>query len=265
MIPHVQVNLYQEGVAADGVTPTLTLVDHTETTSFDDWAQGFRKDVNGNPIHAADGTSYLPNISCPGQTKNDAGTISDPFYYALQDQPSYLDLYGNSTRYRAPSTVRQPVHPCRTTRSSSATTACITGTSCSRRRMTACTASPASPRWIRRPASPPAPTARSAPPNPSHSTDPYRFGTPMLPAGKYVVEVVVPPGYELVKEEDKNILIGDNFIAPATQQFGGLGPSSSCPTRPRLAPLTTPTTPRTPPTAWVAPRFPATKLIPASR
>ncbi len=45
----------------------------------------------------------------------------------------------------------------------------------------------------------------------------------MLPAGKYVVEVVPPPGYEIVKEEDKNILIGDNFIAPVTQQFGGLG------------------------------------------
>src|SRR4029077_5965713 len=44
-----------------------------------------------------------------------------------------------------------------------------------------------------------------------------------LPAGKYVVEVVVPPGYQLVKEEDKNILIGDNYIAPVTQQFGGLG------------------------------------------
>ena len=48
-------------------------------------------------------------------------------------------------------------------------------------------------------------------------------GLPMLPAGKYVVEVVVPPGYELVKEEDKNILIGDNYIAPVTQQFAGLG------------------------------------------
>jgi hypothetical protein len=45
----------------------------------------------------------------------------------------------------------------------------------------------------------------------------------MLPAGKYVVEMVVPPGYELVKEEDKNILIGDNYIAPVTQQFAGLG------------------------------------------
>ena len=41
--------------------------------------------------------------------------------------------------------------------------------------------------------------------------------------GKYVVEVVPPPGYEIVKEEDKNILIGDNFIAPATVQFAGLG------------------------------------------
>ena len=47
----------------------------------------------------------------------------------------------------------------------------------------------------------------------------------ILPQGKYVVEVVVPPGYELVKEEDKNILIGDSFIAPATvgAQFIGLG------------------------------------------
>ncbi len=48
-------------------------------------------------------------------------------------------------------------------------------------------------------------------------------GTPMLPSGKYVVEVVPPPGYEIVKEEDKNILIGDNFIAPVTVQFPGLG------------------------------------------
>src|SRR5206468_11037183 len=70
-------------------------------------------------------------------------------------------------------------------------------------------------------------TACIANPSSTDSTspdyDPYRAGTPMLPDGKYVVEVVVPPGYELVKEEDKNILIGDNFIAPVTQQFGGLG------------------------------------------
>ncbi len=47
-------------------------------------------------------------------------------------------------------------------------------------------------------------------------------GVTPLPAGKYVVEVIPPSGYELVKEEDKNILIGDAWVAPVTQQFGGL-------------------------------------------
>ena len=40
-VPHVKVNLYQEGTAPDG-TETLKLVDTTTTTSWDDWAQGFR-------------------------------------------------------------------------------------------------------------------------------------------------------------------------------------------------------------------------------
>ena len=54
LVPHVKLNLYKEDVAADGVTQTLTLVDHTETSSFDDWAQGFRSDD-------------IPNMNCPGQ------------------------------------------------------------------------------------------------------------------------------------------------------------------------------------------------------
>ena len=33
-----------------------------------------------------------------------------------------------------------------------------------------------------------------------------------LPAGKYVVKVVVPNGYQLVKEEDKNVDFGDEYI-----------------------------------------------------
>jgi len=45
----------------------------------------------------------------------------------------------------------------------------------------------------------------------------------MLPAGKYVVEAVMPPGFEIVKEEDKNILMGDIYVAPVSQQFAGLG------------------------------------------
>ena len=54
------------------------------------------------------------------------------------------------------------------------------------------------------------------------STD-WNYGQPVLPPGKYVVEMIVPPGYELVKEEDKNILMGDSYVAPATQEFAGLG------------------------------------------
>src|SRR6202035_4172718 len=38
LVPNVTINLYQEGFAADGVTPTLTMVDHTTTSSWDAWA-----------------------------------------------------------------------------------------------------------------------------------------------------------------------------------------------------------------------------------
>lgn len=45
-----------------------------------------------------------------------------------------------------------------------------------------------------------------------------------LPTGKYVVEVVLADGYEIVKEEDKNVLNGDAWLTPdATNQFAGLG------------------------------------------
>jgi hypothetical protein len=45
-----------------------------------------------------------------------------------------------------------------------------------------------------------------------------------LKAGKYIVEVVPPVGYEIVKEEDKNILIGDAWTptGTTTTQFAGL-------------------------------------------
>ena len=37
-----------------------------------------------------------------------------------------------------------------------------------------------------------------------------------LPAGKYVVKIIVPPGYKLQKEEDKNVDFGDSYVP---QQF----------------------------------------------
>jgi hypothetical protein len=196
LVAHVTVNLYQEGVAADGVTTTLKLVDTTQTSSWDDWVQGFRSDGK-------------PSMNCPGQQGN-----SDPFFYALANQPQYLDWYNaqhnggtlHSLPYSSQYKCYDGMHTWNQLQPApydgkysfpsvtgiDPTTGKPTGTNC-----TACV------------------------PNPD-ATDKFRAGLPMLPPGKYVVEVVVPPGYELVKEEDKNILIGDNFIAPAAVQFPGL-------------------------------------------
>src|SRR5664279_4626955 len=196
-VPNVTINLYQEGFAADGVTPTLKKVDSTVTSSWDDWAQGFRSD-------------HIPNMNCPGQDP------SDTFLYTMTNQPNYLDWYNSQHggpavttlpnnaqfkcydgmhnwnqlqpapydgAYKFPSIFdRNP-----TTGVATGGTGSITGTNC-----TICVADP---------------------------TD----GTPMLPAGKYVVEMIVPPDYELVKEEDKNILLGDTYDGPVTAEFGGFG------------------------------------------
>ena len=75
-VPGVTINLYQEGTAPDGST-SLTLVDTTKTSSWDDWAQGFRSDGN-------------PNMNCPGQGR-DTGTDADLFFFTLFNQPMYLD------------------------------------------------------------------------------------------------------------------------------------------------------------------------------
>jgi len=41
-VPGVTINLYQVGTALDG-TDSLKLVDTTKTSSWDEWAQGFRR------------------------------------------------------------------------------------------------------------------------------------------------------------------------------------------------------------------------------
>ena len=201
-VPGVTVNLYQEGTAPDGTT-SLQLVDTTKTSSWDDWAQGFRSDG-------------MPNMNCPGQGAA-TGTNADFFFFSLYQQPQWLDLYtqggvnGGTPAHPLPNNSQfkcydgmhnwnqvQPapydgMYQFPSVTSLNPTTGKPAGTNC-----TICVANP-------------------------DTSDPYRHGTPMLPAGKYVVEMVVPPGYELVKEEDKNILIGDNYIAPVTQEFAGLG------------------------------------------
>ena len=179
-VPHVTVNLYKEDTAADG-TKSLSLVDTTQTSSWDDYAQGFR----------ADG---MPNMNCPGQDP------TSPFFFTLQNSTNWLNpgvALPNNSQYKCYDgwAIMNQVQPAPydgmyqfpSVTARNPTTGAPTGTNC-----TGCTTNPVD-------------------------------GTPMLPIGKYVVEVIVPPGYELVKEEDKNILIGDNMIAPVSQQFAGTG------------------------------------------
>lgn len=210
-VPGVTINLYQVGTGADG-TQTLTLVDTTKTTSWDDWAQGFYAGTN------------KPYMNCPGQLAQPTTSASgDLFFFTLFNQPMWLDIYSNGGTpahtipnnsqfkcydgmhnwnqlqpayydgaYYFPSIIgRDPNTGAPTgTGSTNGTAGARPGTNC-----TICVNDP---------------------------TDPTG-NTPMLPSGQYVVEMIVPPGYELVKEEDKNILIGDNYIAPVTVQFPGLG------------------------------------------
>ena len=198
LVPHVTINLYQVGKAPDG-SRSLTMVDSTQTSSWDDWAQGFRSDG-------------IPNMNCPGQDPD------DPFIYTLQNQTMYLDPQhrqlpaGDASinaqfkcydgmhnwvqlqpapydgMYQFPSIIgRNPSTGAPMgTGGVNDKVAPLSGTNC-----TICVAGP--------------------------------DGNPMLPAGRYVVEMIVPPGYELVKEEDKNILLGDAFEAPVTSQFAGFG------------------------------------------
>src|SRR2546430_486872 len=196
-VPGVTINLYQEGTAPDG-SQSLKLVDTTKTSSFDDWAQGFYPGTN------------KPYMSCPGQFPAPTPTTyGDPFYFTLFNQPDYLDVYNNQHS-------GTPLH----TIPNNSQFKCYDGMH----------------NWNQVQPVPydgmyQFPSVVTRNPNTGAATtacticvaNPSGDGTVMLPAGKYVVEMVVPPGYELVKEEDKNILIGDNYIAPVSQEFGGLG------------------------------------------
>ncbi len=209
LVPHVTINLYQEGTAADG-TQSLTLVDTTQTSSFDDWAQGFRSDG-------------MPNMNCPGQ-------ITRPilFYFSLKNQPNYLDYYNKQLHGGSTAPPR-----CRTTRSSSA----IDGMH----------------NWNQ---------VQPAPYDGMYQFPSVTGIDPLTgkPTGDELHDLHCTNltlrsdrrhahaadrqvrrrsggsvrAIELVKEEDKNILIGDNFIAPVTQEFGGLAGSVFILARPSL-------------------------------
>ena len=190
----------QEGVAADGVTPTLTLVDTTQTSSWDDWAQGFRDRWR----------AYRPNMNCPGQS------TADLFYFSLYNQPNYLDVY--ASQHGGPAAAALPYN---------SQFKCYDGMHNWNQLQPAVYDGmyqfPSVTATNPGTGKPTASNCTICSPNTAVPASDLYYGLPMLPAGKYVVEVVPPPGYELVKEEDKNILIGDNFIAPVTQEFGSMG------------------------------------------
>ena len=201
-IPHATVNLYSKSTDAQG-HEVLKLVDHTESASWDDWAQGFRKAANGTTLQTAGSganAGYVPNMNCPGQD------ATSPFFATLKNSKQWLDTPDASGNKKALAYQSQ--------------FKCYDG-------------------WSQLNQAQPAPydgyysfpsitainpaNGKPSGTNCSTCTANPDDGNPMLPAGDYVVEVIVPPGYEMVKEEDKNILMGDVYVAPVTQQFAGFG------------------------------------------
>ena len=225
LVPRVTVNLYQAVTLPDG-SQTLTKIDSTLTSSWDDYVNlvsgadqqqyligsdyddqaipkvGLRYppgtvvggvDVSGT---AAPQTAYPAgaqvNLQCPGQLP---GTTAPPPWDLTKVDP-YTNYTLGGDRYRcydgwhAWNQVQAAPYDGRYVFPSPAYVAAHP--LCSATVTTNCTA--------------PAPGQTLV----------------SLPPGAYVVEAVTPPGYEIVKEEDKNILIGDAFVAPATQQFGTL-------------------------------------------
>ena len=63
------------GNGAGRLTQTLNLVDTTQTSSWDDWAQGFRVRW-----------TQVPNMSCPGQTSGDL------FFFSLHEPAAISGL-----------------------------------------------------------------------------------------------------------------------------------------------------------------------------
>jgi hypothetical protein len=210
LVPRVSVNLYKKQVNADGST-SLVLVDSTKTSSWDDWVQTvvgsdgknymldgdgvtLRDPITGQVVTGVTATKQA-NLQCPGQR------FDDPFVtYTLGNQnagqsPDQFRCYDGfhvwnqaqsapyDGHYQFPSAAYVAAH--KSELPSCAKMITIGGQ-----------------------------TFR----------DPNVCQTLVsLPPADYVVEAVTPDGYEIVKEEDKNIFTGDQFNGPAAQQFAGLG------------------------------------------
>jgi large repetitive protein len=184
-IPRVQVNLYKRTTNPDGTTSDV-LIDTTTSSSWDDWAMGTN-------------AAGVPNMNCPGQAPASPNApaytpgVTDPFInYTLGASNQYKCYDGQHSFNQVQPAPYDGYYAFPTANCDP--TVCIA---------TNVTNNGTGGHLL----------------NPD-GTDPGPI--PMLPPGQYVVEVVRPAGYEITKEEDKNILIGDMWIAAAPQQFGTL-------------------------------------------
>lgn len=206
LIPRATVNLYRRAKNADG-TETLQFVDKTTTSSWDDFVntvkgsdgntyilgadQVLRDPSTGAPAGSDVTAGMQVNIQCRGQLPGPALGALPPFNTTLVDPFTEYTL-GAADQNR-----------------------CYDGF----HNWNQVQAAPYDGRYN-------FPSAAYISAHELELTDAQRArGQTLvsLPPGDYVVETVTPPGYEIVKEEDKSILNGDAFIAPVVQQFAGLG------------------------------------------
>jgi hypothetical protein len=205
LVPRVTVNLYWQHTLADG-TQAMTLVDTTLSASFDDYV---------NLVFGADGQKY--------QLATD-GTLRDPTTGA--SAPSAAYPAGKQVNVQCPgqlpgTTAPAPWNTAVVDPFTSAVLSTGAGTDQFR-------CYDGWHNWNQIQAAPydglfNFPSKAYIAAHPLTAAQKLAGQTLVsLPVGTYVVEAVTPPGYEVVKEEDKNILIGDAFIAPVSQQFGAL-------------------------------------------
>jgi hypothetical protein len=189
----VPVNLYQEVTNGDG-SVTRVLVDQTTTWSWDAAAANLHcpGDNTTDPFVAVTLRQAIQKRN-PGMSDVDAAKIAATQCYDGQHSFNQVQPTVYDGRYKFPSAA------CQTPGAAFIATNGLT-VHC------ATIANPANNSAVL-------------------SNKPLSVTYPAVMAnGNYVVELVVPTGYDIVKEEDKNILIGDTYIAPfADTQFMGVG------------------------------------------
>jgi VCBS repeat-containing protein len=190
LVPRVTVNLYRKQTLDDG-TETLLLVDTTKTSSWDDYV---------NLVYGADGNQY---------SLGSDNRLRDPSTQALAPSGAYPP--GKQVNLQCPGQMASDPFV-NYTLGASDRQRCYDGW----HNWNQVQAAPYDGRYQ-------FPSSDYAAAHPLTAAQRNAGQTLVsLPPGQYVVEMVMPSGYEVVKEEDKNILIGDAFIAPVTQQFGTL-------------------------------------------